>query len=184
MFSARGRTSIDSLPHIIIIIDMARNFKARPLPHIHRGASIVEPDSTIGGDDRHSAFSPRSFVSTSFFGSSREEGVGGGSPSSSSSRYCPSGAGATLTSPWRRKASSSRGADSECMSSQCQDNEEVFGRSTYMFEDGVGLLQRQREWADSRERRLEAARAVKAVEELAVRVSVLIFRINSSARQH
>lgn len=53
-----------------------------------------------------------------------------------------------------------------------------------MFEDGVGLLQRQREWADSRERRLEAARAVKAVEELAVRVSVLIFRIDSSARQH
>ncbi|KAM3573873.1 hypothetical protein VYU27_004144 [Nannochloropsis oceanica] len=36
-----------------------------------------------------------------------------------------------------------------------------------MLEDGIGLLQRQREWADSRERRLEAARVVKAVEEVA-----------------
>jgi hypothetical protein len=46
-----------------------------------------------------------------------------------------------------------------------------------MLEDGIGLLQRQREWADSRERRLEAARVVKAVEEVAVRGGLCLWAV-------
>lgn len=148
--------------------DLARNFKARPLPPIHRGASFVEPDKSTNDVEKNSAIYIRPFMSMSSSNSSIEDSTEGGSPSSSYSRYCTTGAGSTFRTSPCRKATSPRATDSGFLSPQCQDNNDEFGRSIYMLEDGIGLLQRQREWADSRERRLEAARVVKAVEEVAV----------------